>query len=133
MNPAAFQIDRHFLFLHADNLAVFAERVLRNTAQNPNFRKPDELWEELRQCCHSLRTTMENQFLKRKERTDAVRAKEAHLLVALEKMATHIERNLQFKSDALSSGFHLHNDHAKAETRRKQRMSVKIARLAAVG
>ncbi len=126
------QIDRHFYFLRAENLAVFTERVLRNTAQNPNIGRPDLLWNELSESCQNLRRTLGNPALKRKLRTDAIREREAGLLKILDRMAGHIESTVTFKSDVLSSGFHLHADQAKMETRRKQRMTEKMARLAVV-
>lgn len=124
------KIDRHYLFLHGVSLAIFAERILRNTAQNPNISKPTTLWEDLSETCRSLRATLADSSLRRKRRTEAIREQEARLLSKLEKMAEHVERITAFKSDALSAGFHLHNDHSdKPDTRRKQRMTTKMARL----
>ncbi len=124
-----FQIDRHFLFLHSEKLAVFTERVLRSTQHNPSIPKPEGVWDDLNENVLALRKTIADPFLKRKDKTDAIRAKEAPVVRGLEKLATHVESSAKFKSDALTSGFHLHSDHAKGETRRKARMSAKMEQL----
>ena len=102
---AKLNIDRHFLFFHGNKLAVFAERILRDTQQNPYVLKPRSIWEELETSCFELRRTLENQDLKRKERTDAIREKEAPVMVALGKIADYIEKAAPCKSDIFTTGF----------------------------
>jgi hypothetical protein len=127
---AKLNIDRHFLFLHGTKLAVFAERVLRDTFQNPYLPKPDGLWENLKYACSELQTVLDDSDLKRKERTDAVREKEAQVLVALTRMAEYVEQTAACKSDVFTTGFRAQTEHRKPEeTIRRRRMSIKLAQL----
>ena len=123
-------IDRHFLFLHGAKLAVFAERVLRDTLHNPYLSKPESLWNNLKEHTLELRTVLDDPELKRKERTDAVREREAQVLVALSRLAEHVEKTASCKSDIFTTGFRAQTEHRKpAETVRRRRMSVKLAQL----
>ncbi|MCB0528307.1 MAG: hypothetical protein KDC61_08875 [Saprospiraceae bacterium] len=127
---AKLNIDRHFLFFHGNKLAVFAERILRDTQQNPYIDKPEKHWERLRKSCADLRVILEDPDLKRKERTDAIREKEAPVLVALGQMADYIETAAPCKSDVFTTGFRPQTEHRRpTKTRRSQRMSVKLALL----
>lgn len=123
-------IDRHFLFLHGDKLAVFTERILRNTQQNPNMPKPEGLWEDLKTACEALRLTLDDPTLKRKERTDAIREKEAPALVALNRMADYVENAAPYKSDVFTTGFRPQTEHRKlVQTVRRRRMSARLEQL----
>lgn len=127
---AKLNIDRHFLFLHSNKLVVFAERVLRDTLHNPYLPKPEGLWSALRMNTLELRSVLDDPELKRKERTDAIREREAQVLVALTRMADHVEQIASCKSDIFTTGFRAQTEHRKpAETVRRRRMSVKLAQL----
>lgn len=131
---AQFHIDRHFLFLHGRNLAVFAERVLRKTQSNAYVPNRQDLWDELETACAGLNGVLENPELKRKMRTEAIREKEAEVLVVLGKFAAYIESAATCKSDVFTTGFRPHAEHRKlidegVETRRRQRVSAKMAQL----
>lgn len=131
---AKFHIDRHFLFLHGRNLAVFAERVLRKTQHSVYVPNRIELWEKLNKTSADLNAVLENADLKRKVRTEAVREKESEVLVALGKFAEYIESTATCKSDVFTTGFRPHAEHRKlieegVETRRRQRVSAKMAQL----
>ncbi len=123
---AKLKIDRQFLFLHGDNLAVFSERVLRNT-QMPSAAC---LLERLSATTASLRRVLADSNLKRKLRTEAVREKEAAVLLSLGGIADFLENNLTYKSDVFTSGFRPYTTHRKTSaTRLEQRMAAKLARL----
>lgn len=129
-----FQIDRHFLFLHGHNLTVFAERVLRKSQMSSYIPTQEDLWEELNAATAALHKVLNNPQLKRKERTEAVREKEAPVLLSLSKLATYIEKTVSCKSDIFTTGFRPHNEHRKVKdgsspTRRRQRVSAKLAKL----
>lgn len=131
---AKFHIDRHFLFLHGRNLAVFAERVLRKMQHNGYVPNRGELWDELNKTSADLHAVLENADLKRKVRTEAVREKESEVLVALDKLAEYVESAATCKSDVFTTGFRPHAEHRKlieegVETRRRQRVSAKMAQL----
>ncbi len=131
---AKLNIDRHFLFFHGNKLAVFAERILRDTQQNPYILKPDVIWSDLDKSCLELRLTLENPELKRKDRTDAIREKEAPVMMALGKIADYIEQAAPCKSDVFTTGFRPQTEHRRpAKTLRSQRMSARLAQLEAVG
>lgn len=98
-------IDRQYLFMHGLNLVVFAERVLRNTADNPNLNKPASVWESLKAHASALRMVLTNQELKRKMRTEAMREQEHLLLIDLKQMAEYVEATIAFKSDIYTTGF----------------------------
>lgn len=132
MLSAKFHVDRHFLFLHGQNLAVFAERVLRKMQSNSLIPKPDDLLQALNLSCRELNGVLDNPLLKRKLRTEAVRAKEAAVLLALDKMAEYVETEASCKSDVFTTGFRPHAEHRKlieegVETRRRRRVSAKMA------
>lgn len=79
---------------------------------------------------------MDNPELKRKLRTEALRETESDVLLALGKMADHIEEKASCKSDVFTTGFRPHAEHRKrieegSETRRRQRVLAKIAKLEA--
>lgn len=123
-------IDRHFLFLHGAKLAIFAERVLRDTFQNPYVLRPNDIWQNLKESCSELHAVLDDPELKRKERTEALREKEAQTLVALSRMADYVEQTAACKSDVFTTGFRAQTEHRKAEaTIRSRRMSVKLAQL----
>lgn len=127
---AKLSIDRHFLFLHGSKLVVFAERVLRDTFQNPYILRPNDIWQNLKESCSELHAVLDAPDLKRKERTDAMREKEAQVLVALSRMADYVEQTAICKSDIFTTGFRSQTEHRKAgATVRRQRMSVKLAQL----
>jgi hypothetical protein len=98
-------IDRQYLFMHGLNLVIFAERVLRNTADNPNLNKPASVWESLKTHASALRMVLTNQELKRKLRTEAMREQEHLLLIDLKQMAEYVESTIAFKSDIYTTGF----------------------------
>ncbi len=134
MMSAKFHVDRHFLFLHGRNLAVFAERVLRKTHSSLYVPKRDDLWDALNISCDALSQVLSNPQLKRKERTEAVREREAMVLMALGRLAEYIESAATCKSDVFTTGFRPHAEHRKLieegiATRRRQRVSAKMARL----
>jgi len=123
---AKLKIDRQFLFLHGDNLAVFSERVLRNT-QMPSAAC---ILKRLSVTTASLRRVLADSNLKRKLRTEAVREKEAAVLLSLGETADFLEKNLLYKSDVFTSGFRPYTTHRKTSaTRLEQRMAAKLARL----
>ena len=123
---AKLKIDRQFLFLHGDNLAVFSERVLRNT-QMPGAAC---ILQRLSDTTASLRRVLADSNLKRKMRTEAVREKEAAVLLSLGEIADFLENNLAYKSDVFTSGFRPYTTHRKTSaTRLEQRMAAKLARL----
>lgn len=123
---AKLKIDRQFLFLHGDNLAVFSERVLRNT----QMQGAACLLERLSATTASLRRVLSDSNLKRKLRTEAVREKEAAVLLSLGEIADFLENNLTYKSDVFTSGFRPYTTHRKTSaTRLEQRMAAKLARL----
>jgi len=131
---AKFHIDRHFLFLHGRNLAVFAERVLRKTNNNVYVPNREDLWDELNTSAAALTAVLVNPELKRKMRTEAVREKESEVLVALGKYAEYVEDVATCKSDVFTTGFRPHAEHRKlidegVETRHRQRVSAKMAQL----
>lgn len=127
---AKLNIDRHFLFLHGNRLAVFAERVLRDILHNPYLTKPEGIWNALDAHTRQLRVVLDDADLKRKERTDAIREREAQVLVALTRMADHIEQTATCKSDIFTTGFRAQTEHRKpSETVRRKRMSIKLAQL----
>jgi hypothetical protein len=127
-------IDRHFLFLHNENLVVFAERILRNTQNNPNIPNNDFIRAMLQEKCAGLRRVLNNLHLKRKDRTEAVREQEAQLLVQLSRMADYVETSIYCKSDVFTTGFRPLSEHRKDfETRRRQRLSAKLAHLERTG
>ena len=123
---AKLKIDRQFLFLHGDNLAVFSERVLRNTQMSSAAC----ILERLSATTASLRRVLADSNLKRKLRTEAVREKEAAVLLSLGEIADFLENNLTYKSDVFTSGFRPYTTHRKTSaTRLEQRMVAKLARL----
>ncbi len=124
----AFQIDRHFLFLKADKLAIFADRVLRNTSQSPNFVKPAAIVASVEAALKMLRDAINDPFMKRKDRPAAVKKGETALLHALEGLAGYVETSMDCKSDILATGFHLHSDN-KENTRRQQRMDARMTKV----
>lgn len=129
-----FQVDRHFLFLHGRNLAVFVERVLRKSQNSTYIPNRIDLWEDLNRSAEDLNKVLENPLLKRKERTEAVREKETQVLLALDKMAVYVEAEATCKSDIFTTGFRPHAEHQKlrnegVETRRRRRVSAKLAQL----
>ncbi len=129
---AKLNIDRHFLFLHGGKLAVFAERVLRDTLHNPYLPKPEGFWENLKDTCLQLHAVLDDPELRRKERTDAIREKETLVLVALSRLADYLERVASCKSDIFTTGFRAQTEHRKpVQTIRRRRMSVKLAKLEA--
>ena len=130
---AKLNIDRHFLFLHGTKLAVFAERVLRDTLQNPYLVKPEGLWDTLKETTRELHAVLDDPELKRKERTDAIREQESQVLVALTRLADYVEQAAACKSDIFTTGFRAQTEHRKpSETVRRRRMSIKMAKLEAV-
>lgn len=134
MMGTKFHIDRHFLFLHGRNLAVFAERVLRKTQENVYIPNREDLWEALNKSCVELNLVLDNPELKRKIRTDALRETESDVFLALGQLATYIEEKASCKSDVFTTGFRPHAEHRKrieegVETRRRQRVLAKIAKL----
>jgi hypothetical protein len=127
-------IDRHFLFLHGERLAVFAERILRNTLNSPYVAHDEVRWQELADATHGLRQALDNPLLKRKMRTGAVREQEARVLLALNRMADYVEQAAPCKSDVFTTGFRPQSEQRRAMaiangTRRQLRMSAKMARL----
>lgn len=129
-----FQVDRHFLFLHGHNLTVFAERVLRKSQNSSYIPNREDLWEELSENTEALHAVLDNPQLKRKERTEAVREKEAPVLLALGKLAEYVEKTASCKSDVFTTGFRPHTEHQKLkeegiQTRRRQRVKAKLAQL----
>jgi len=129
-----FQVDRHFLFLHGRSLTVFAERVLRKSPKSSYIPNREELWDALNKSARALHEVLDNPQLKRKERTEAVREKEAPVLLALGKLAEHVETTASCKSDVFTTGFRPHTEHLKlkergVQTRRRQRVSAKLAEL----
>jgi hypothetical protein len=131
---AKLNIDRHFLFLHNENLAVFAERVLRSTHHNIHVPNATGVWPSLQDRCCALREVLNNPALKRKDRTEAVREQEAHLLVQLSRMADCVEASIDCKSDIFTTGFRPLSEQRKlSETRRRQRLSAKLAHLEHTG
>ena len=123
---AKLKIDRQFLFLHGDNLAVFSERVLRNTQMSSAAC----ILERLSATTASLRRVLSDSNLKRKLCTEAVREKEAAVLLSLGEIADFLENNLTYKSDVFTSGFRPYTTHRKTSaTRLEQRMAAKLARL----
>ncbi|HOY05274.1 MAG TPA: hypothetical protein PLO67_07725 [Saprospiraceae bacterium] len=127
---AKLKVDRQFLFLHGDNLAVFSERVLRNTQAQTHASKATFILERLNAANIALRSVLADSNLKRKLRTEAVREKEAIVLHFLGEVADFLENNLQFKSDIFTSGFRPYTTHRKTSaTRLEQRMAAKLARL----
>lgn len=127
---AKLNIDRHFLFLHGYKLAIFSERVLRDLQHNPYLQKPDTLWEGLHLHAIELRNVLNDPELKRKERTDAIREREAQVLVALTRIADYVELTAACKSDIFTTGFRAQTEHRKpSETVRRRRMSIKMAKL----
>lgn len=129
-----FQVDRHFLFLHGKNLTVFAERVLRKSQNSAYIPCKEDHWSELSLSTEELHQVLANPELKRKERTEAVREKEAPVLLALGKLAKYVETTATCKSDVFTTGFRPHTEHKKlreegTQTRRRQRVSAKMAQL----
>lgn len=134
MMGTKLHIDRHFLFLHGRNLAVFAERVMRKMQENAYIPNRADLWESLNALCSELNHVLDNPELKRKMRTEALREKEADVLLALGKLAAYIEEIASCKSDVFTTGFRPHAEHRKrvqegSETRRRQRVLAKMAKL----
>jgi len=128
------KIDRHFLFLHGEKLAVFAEKVLRNTEKNAIFPTHEAFWCALKQSIDDFRQILSNPFLKRKKRSDALRQTELIVFDTLDKLAIYIEELAELKSDIFTTGFHVHADHFREDnsgkmTRRNQRMVAKITDL----
>lgn len=124
------KIDRQFLFLHGENLAVFSERVLRNTQSKDLSRHAACMLERLIAANSALREVLSDSHLKRKLRTEAVREKEAFVLLSLGELADFLENNLSYKSDIFTSGFRPYTTHRKSSaTRLEQRMAAKLARL----
>ena len=129
-----FQVDRHFLFLHGQSLTVFAERILRKFQKSTYIPNQKDLWNALNESVQALHEVLDNPQLKRKERTEAVREKEAPVLLALGKMAEYVEKSASCKSDVFTTGFRPHAEHRKlkergVQTRRRQRVSAKLAEL----
>lgn len=127
-------IDRHFLFLHGERLAVFAERVLRDTQNSPYVPCDMRRWQALERSAASLRQVMRNPALKRRARTEAIREQEAIVLQALQQMADYIEVKASCKSDIFTTGFRPQSEQRQvqaelANTRRHQRISAKLERL----
>jgi hypothetical protein len=123
---AKLKIDRQFLFLHGESLAVFSERVLRNT----QLASAACMLQRLNETTASLRRVLADSKLKRKVRTEAVREKEAAVLLALGEVADFLEHNLAYKSDIFTAGFRPYTTHRKTSaTRLEQRMAAKLARL----
>lgn len=124
------KVDRQFLFLHGDNLAVFSERVLRNTQAQVHVHEAVSILERLNAANNVLRKVLADPHLKRKLRTEAVREKEATVLLFLGEIADFLENNLKYKSDIFTSGFRPYTTHRKnSATRLEQRMAAKLARL----
>ena len=104
--------------------------MLRDTLHNPYLTKPEGLWTTLLTHTRQLRSVLESPELKRKERTDAIREREALVLVALTRMADYIEQTATCKSDIFTTGFRAQTEHRKpSETVRRRRMSIKLAKL----
>lgn len=133
-NTMTVKIDRQYMFLHQQNLVVFAERVLRNIQNNPYISNPLHVWTTLHDANEVLRVALLDNNLKRKERTEALRERESHVLVALSNMADYIEGHALCKSDVYTTGFRPHTEHRRPVedgqgTRRHQRMSARMAKL----
>jgi hypothetical protein len=127
-------IDRHFLFLHNENLVIFAERILRSMQSNSNMPNNGGIWAALQEKCNGLRRVLSNPQLKRKDRTEAVREQEAQLLIQLSRMAEYVENTTDCKSDVFTTGFRPLSEHRRpAQTRRRQRLSAKMAHLERAG
>ena len=123
------RIDRHFHFLHGNNLSVFAERILRNTEKNPYVEKPDQLWDLLHESNAALRKVLEDRFIKQKERTMLIRKLEVPVAFALEKVALYVEETAPCKSDIITTGFRPLTEHRKdmsdlRATNRRRRLEV---------
>lgn len=130
----AIKIDRQFMFLHQNNLAVFVERVLRNTQNNPYIPYPEQLSEQLEEANQALRAALTDPNLKRKERTETLRGLESKVIIALGNLADYVEGHAPCKSDVYTSGFRPHAEHRRSateghETRRHQRISARMAKL----
>ncbi|MBK8967867.1 MAG: hypothetical protein IPM36_14605 [Lewinellaceae bacterium] len=129
-----FQVDRHFLFLHGQSLTVFAERILRKSRKSTYIPNQSDLWDALNESVNALHMVLDNPQLKRRERTEALREKEAPVLLALGKLAEYVEKTASCKSDVFTTGFRPHAEHRKLkergiQTRRRQRVSAKLAEL----
>lgn len=127
---AKLKIDRQFLFLHGEKLAVFSERVLRNTSSQVDVHQIACTLEQLSVFTTALRQVLSDASLKRKVRTEAIREKEADVLFSLGEIADFLENNLHYKSDIFTAGFRPYTTHRKTSaTRLEQRMAAKLARL----
>ena len=132
-----FQIDRHYLFLHGNRLVIFTERVLRNMHHNKNVPLSLTLWEELKSANARLLEAIADPALKRKARTEAIREKEAQVLLSLGQIVDYSEAIATCKSDVFTTGFRPHLEHRRLiedgiDTRRRRRVSAKMAWLSEV-
>lgn len=127
-------IDRNFLFLHGERLAVFAERVFRDCASSPYVPVNEILCHELEEAANGLRNTLDNPELKRKARTEALREREATVLITLNRLADYVERFAPCKSDVFTTGFRPQSEQRRPvsvshKTRRQQRMTAKMEKI----
>ena len=105
MSPK-LRVDRHFLFLHNEKLAIFIERVLRATTNNPNLRRPDEIYTALQNNYTEFRRIIHTPYRKRGEKKMKLRELEFFLMADLNHFADYIEQNVMCRSDIFTTGFH---------------------------
>ena len=99
------RVDRRFQHFRNQKLAFFAERILRQLQQNPYMSVPARLLEALEAELSRFQSVLNNPDLKRKARTDAIRAAEIPLRHILSDLACYVEKAAPCKSDIYTTGF----------------------------
>jgi hypothetical protein len=125
-----FRVDRHFLFLHTERLAVFSERVLRATAENANLKRPEAIWSRLHRHYVAFRNVLDDRHQKQQQKAAHLRQLETLLLLDLNEFADYIEAEVLCRSDVFTTGFRSQTEQRKeAPTRRQQRIANKLGRI----
>jgi hypothetical protein len=99
------RVDRRFQHFRNEKLAFFAERVLRKLQHNPYLHVPAELLDPLETELYRFLSVLNNQALKRKARTEAIRTAELPLRHILSDLAGYVEKVAPCKSDINTTGF----------------------------
>jgi hypothetical protein len=122
------RINRQFMFLNGSSLLAFSERILRLLATRHPGEHEQSLLLRLQEKTGALAATLNDPELKRKQRTDAIRAKSVLVLGVLDQLADHFEQTLAYKSDIFTTGFRpLTASRTDSETKRAQRLNQKKA------
>jgi hypothetical protein len=128
------KIDRSFVFLRGSGLLAFADRILRNMNQNVNVPNCESTWRLVADTRQAIIDASGTYYARQKDKTQAIREREAALTLALEKMADHIQTAATCKSDVYTTGYRPHSEHRSNQgvgkdhlNRRRLKVSARIS------